>query len=40
MQILDIERKIHEVKNHKQNNVPVNNLIDLPTSNGPFYGFH
>lgn len=39
-QLLDIDRKIHEVKNHKQNNVPVNNLIDLTPSNNPFDEFH
>ena len=39
-QLLDIDRKIHEMKNHKQNNVPVDDLIDLTPSNNPFDEFH
>jgi hypothetical protein len=39
-QLLDIDRKIHEINNHKQNNVPVDDLIDLTSSNNPFDEFH
>jgi len=39
-QLLDIDRKIHEIKNHKQNIVPVDDLIDLSASNNPFDEFH
>ena len=39
-QLLDIDRKIHKIKNHKQNNVPVDDLIDLTPSNNPFDEFH
>ena len=39
-QLLDIDRKIHEINNHKQNNVPVDDLIDLTPSNNPFDEFH
>ena len=38
-QLLDIDRKIHEIKNHKQNIVPVDDLIDLSASNNPFDEF-
>lgn len=39
-QLLDINRKIHEMKNHKQNNVHVDDLIDFTPSNNPFDEFH
>ena len=39
-QLLDIDRKIHEIKDHKQNIVPVDDLIDLSASNNPFDEFH
>lgn len=38
-QLLDIDRKIHKMKNHKQNNVPADDLIDLSLSNNPFDEF-
>lgn len=38
-QLLDIDRKIHEIKNHKQQNVPIDDLIDLSVSNNPFDEF-